>query len=165
MGDRVGEETFGPYRIESLIGRGGMGEVHRAFDTRRDRIVALKRLPTALAQDEDFRARFRKEASVAARLHEPHIVPIHDFGEIDGVLFIDMRLVEGEDLAALLKRQGALPPGRAVNIVAQVAAALDVAHEQGLVHRDIKPANILVTPASTGADEFVYVADFGIARS
>jgi hypothetical protein len=161
----VGEETFGPYRIESLIGRGGMGEVHRAYDTRRDRIVALKRLPTALAQDEDFRARFRKEASVAARLHEPHIVPIHDFGEIDGVLFIDMRLVEGEDLAALLKRQGALPPGRAVNIVAQVAAALDVAHEQGLVHRDIKPANILVTPASTGADEFVYVADFGIARS
>ncbi|MGE3285262.1 MAG: DUF6777 domain-containing protein [Pseudonocardia sp.] len=161
----MGEETFGPYRIESLIGRGGMGEVHRAYDTRRDRIVALKRLPTALAQDEDFRARFRKEASVAARLHEPHIVPIHDFGEIDGVLFIDMRLVEGEDLAALLKRQGALPPGRAVNIVAQVAAALDVAHEQGLVHRDIKPANILVTPASTGADEFVYVADFGIARS
>ena len=86
---------FGPYRLESLIGRGGMGEVHRAYDTRRHRDVALKRLPRALATDPAFLARFRRESELAARLNDVHIIPIHDFGEIDGTLFIDMRLVEG----------------------------------------------------------------------
>ncbi|HET9255213.1 MAG TPA: serine/threonine-protein kinase, partial [Pseudonocardiaceae bacterium] len=160
----MAEELFGPYRLEGLIGRGGMGEVYRAFDTVHQRLVALKRLPAVLAADTAFRARFRAEAEHAARLHEPHIIPIHDFGEIDGRLFIDMRLVEGRDLASRLAERGPLPPARAVSVVTQVAAALDAAHAADLAHRDIKPANILVAPGQ-GGGEFVYVADFGLARS
>ncbi|MBW0091052.1 serine/threonine protein kinase, partial [Pseudonocardia sp. KRD-188] len=152
-------EQFGPYRLEELVGRGGMGEVYRAYDTRRDRIVALKRLPAHLAADPDFRARFRKEAAIASRLTEPHIVPIHDFGEIDGRLFLDMRLVSGRDLSAVLAEEGPLAPGRAVALVAQVASALDAAHASGLLHRDVKPANVLVT------GDFAYLADFGVARA
>ena len=151
-------ENCGPYRLEGLIGRGGMGEVHRAFDTVRHRTVALKLLLPALGSDPEYVARFRTEAALAARLTEPHIIPVHDFGEVDDRLFIDMRLVEGVDLAVLLARDGPLTPERAVDIVAQVGSALDSAHRQQLVHRDIKPANILV------ADDIVYVADFGIAR-
>ncbi len=154
----MSEETFGPYRLQGVIGRGGMGEVHRAFDSVRNRRVALKLLPPLIAADPEYVARFRAEAALAAKLREPHIIPVHDFGEIDGRLFIDMRLVEGLDLAGVLRRDGALPPARAIDIVSQVAAALDSAHEQGLVHRDIKPANILM------AGDFAYVADFGIAR-
>ena len=154
---------FGPYRLEELLGRGGMGEVHRAFDTARGREVALKRLHAGLAGDAEFEARFRKECALAARLHEPHIIPIHDFGEIDGRLYLDMRLVDGTDLAKVLAEQGPLPPPRAVSIVSQVATALDVAHDMGLVHRDIKPDNVLVT--ADGDGDFVYVADFGIARA
>ena len=134
-------EQFGPYRLEALIGRGGMGEVHRAFDTRRNRHVALKRLPPELASDTQFQLRFRRESELAARLAEPHVIPIHDFGEIDGRLYIDMRLVSGVDLNDLLHESGPLPPARAVAVVAQVASALDAAHAQGLVHRDIKPSN------------------------
>ena len=154
----MSEETFGPYRLQGVIGRGGMGVVHRAFDSVRNRRVALKLLPPLIAADPEYVARFRAEAALAAKLREPHIIPVHDFGEIDGRLFIDMRLVEGLDLAGVLRRDGALPPARAIDIVSQVAAALDSAHEQGLVHRDIKPANILM------AGDFAYVADFGIAR-
>ena len=160
----VVQPMFGPYRLQELIGRGGMGEVYRAYDTSRGRVVALKRLPVALAADPTFQARFRSEASLAARLHEPHVIPIHDFGEIDGQLYIDMRLVEGPDLAAMLADHGPLPPRRAVEIVTQVATALDAAHAAGLVHRDIKPGNILVVGSGTAPD-FVYVADFGIARA
>ncbi|WP_344253567.1 serine/threonine-protein kinase, partial [Pseudonocardia hydrocarbonoxydans] len=152
-------EQFGPYRLEELVGRGGMGEVYRAHDTRRDRTVALKRLPAHLAEDPDFRARFRKEAAIASRLTEPHIVPIHDFGEIDGRLFLDMRLVTGRDLADVLATDGPLPAARAVPIVAQVASALDAAHASGLLHRDVKPANVLLT------GDFAYLADFGVARA
>lgn len=158
------DETFGPYRIEELIGQGGMGEVHRAYDTVRNRLVALKRLPAVLGTDGSFRARFRAEAALVSMLTEPHIIPVHDFGEIDGRLYIDMRLVEGEDLATLLARTGPLPASRAVSIVAQVASALDAAHSEFLVHRDIKPANLLLTAPDT-SNEFVYVADFGIARA
>ena len=160
------ESMFGPYRLQELIGRGGMGEIYRAYDTSRGRVVALKRLPAALAADPVFQARFRSEAALAARLHEPHVIPIHDFGEIDGQLYIDMRLVDGPDLATVLDC-GPLPPRRVVDIVTQVASALDAAHAAGLVHRDIKPANILITgpePGGAGGD-FVYVADFGIARA
>ncbi|MDX6585230.1 MAG: hypothetical protein QOI10_4414, partial [Solirubrobacterales bacterium] len=162
-------EMFGPYRLEGLLGRGGMGEVFRAFDTGRNRVVALKRLPSALAADPEFQARFRSESALAARLNEPHIVPIHDYGEINGRLFIDMRLVEGVDLGVHLTEHGPLTPERAVNVITQVAAALDAAHAAGMVHRDIKPANVLLTnPSNAGAGgdgEFVYVADFGIARA
>ena len=150
---------FGHYELESLVGVGGMGEVWRANDTRRDRIVALKLLPEALGNDPDFINRFRRESHVAARLREPHVIPIHDYGEIDGRLFIDMRLVDGRDLGEML-RDGPLAPGRAIALLSQVAEALEAAHADDLVHRDIKPSNVLVTD-----NDFVYVVDFGIARS
>ncbi len=149
---------FGHYELRSLLGRGGMGEVYTAYDTVKDRTVALKLLPPELADDPAYQERFRREARTAARLQEPHIIPIHDFGEIDGTLFIDMRLVKGQDLKSVLATGGALQPEYAVRIVAQIASALDAAHADGLVHRDIKPANILVTPSG-----FAYLADFGIA--
>jgi serine/threonine kinase PknH len=157
----VGVE-IGPYRIEGELGRGGMGTVYRAFDTRRRRTVALKLLADDLAGDETFRERFRREAHTAAQLGDPHVIPLHDFGEVDGRLFLDMRLVEGVDLAALIERGGHRPldPARAVALVGQVAEALDAAHAAGLVHRDVKPSNVLVT-----ASDFVYLVDVGIARS
>ncbi|WP_344039523.1 serine/threonine-protein kinase, partial [Saccharothrix xinjiangensis] len=155
----MADEVFGPYRIGQLLGRGGMGEVHRAHDTVHDRVVALKRLAPALNDDAAFRARFRREAQVVARLREPHVIPIHAYGEIDGRLYLDMRLVEGADLTDVIAR-GPLEPERAVRIVEQVAGALDAAHADGLVHRDVKPSNVLVAPG-----DFVYLVDFGIARS
>jgi serine/threonine-protein kinase len=151
---------FGPYRIERLIARGGMGEVLRARDTRLDRVVALKVLSPHLAADQEFRERFRREAHSAARLREPHIVPIHSFGEIDGRLYLDMQLVEGEDLATRLSTRGPMDPAEAVDVVGQIAQALAAAHAEGLVHRDVKPSNILLNPSG-----FAYLVDFGIARS
>ncbi|HET9255197.1 MAG TPA: serine/threonine-protein kinase, partial [Pseudonocardiaceae bacterium] len=153
-------ELFGPYRLEELIGKGGMGEVYRAFDTKRNRAVALKRMPAAMGADPEYVARFRREAAIAARLGSPHIVPIHDYGEIGGRLFIDMRLVSGTDLAKLLASSGPLDPGRAVGIIEQVASALDDAHAEGLAHRDVKPSNVLLT-----GNDFAYLADFGVARA
>lgn len=155
----MAEETFGPYRIEELLGRGGMGEVHRAYDTAHERIVALKRLSEPYVSDEAYRARFRRESQIVARLREPHVIPIHAFGEIDGRLYLDMRLVEGADLKDLMAG-GPLPPRRAIGLLSQVASALDAAHADGLVHRDVKPSNILVAEG-----DFVYLVDFGIARS
>ncbi len=159
-------ERFGPYRFESLIGRGGMGEVFRAWDERRNRVVALKRLPRQMAQDREFRARFQRESALAAKLREPHIIPIHDYGEIDGLLYIDMRLVEGTDLAKVLK-VGKLGPERAVDVMSQVADALDAAHAEGLIHRDVKPSNILLVgpPERAAVRGFAYLADFGIAST
>ncbi|MEU6560492.1 serine/threonine-protein kinase [Nocardia nova] len=151
---------FGPYEVRSLLGRGGMGEVYEAFDTGRDRVVALKVLPEQLAMDPTYADRFRRESQAVSGLAEPHILPVHDSGEIGGVLFVDMRLVRGESLRTLLRRQGKLAPDRAVAIIEQVAAALDAAHTAGLTHRDVKPANVLVTPS-----DFAYLTDFGIARS
>jgi YVTN family beta-propeller protein len=150
----------GNYRLEILLGVGGMGEVYKAYDTLRDRYVALKLLPQVFSGDRDYLKRFQRESNVAARLRDPHVIPIHDFGEIDGQLFIDMRLVDGADIAALLDRYGRIAPQRAVYLISQVAEALDAAHADHLVHRDIKPSNILVT-----SSDFVYVVDFGIARS
>ncbi|WP_068054318.1 serine/threonine-protein kinase [Nocardia xishanensis] len=155
----VGSE-FGPYRLVRLIGRGGMGEVFEAYDTGKDRVVAIKVLPERLAEDPVYRERFRRESHAAARLKEPHVIPIHDYGEIDGHLFIDMRLVEGENLRAVLRERAPLEPAAAVELIRQVAAALDAAHGDDLVHRDIKPDNILTTP-----DGFAYLVDFGIAHS
>jgi YVTN family beta-propeller protein len=150
----------GNYRLDSLLGAGGMGEVYKAYDTHRDRYVALKLLPEALSGDREYLKRFQRESNVAARLRDPHVVPIHDFGEIDGQLFIDMRLVDGADIGALLETCGRFAPERAVHLIGQVAEALDAAHADHLVHRDIKPSNVLVT-----SNDFVYVVDFGIARS
>ncbi|GAB2464492.1 serine/threonine-protein kinase [Jatrophihabitans fulvus] len=161
-------EDFGPYRLEEVIGRGGMGVVYRAYDTSRDRTVAVKRLPRELAADENFQARFRRESRLAARLNEPHIIPIHDFGEIDGQLYIDMRLVEGLDLSKLIADEGgALDAELAVDIIGQVSSALASAHKAGLMHRDIKPSNVLITGVTPEdrTSPFAYLVDFGIARA
>ncbi|GAA4839736.1 hypothetical protein GCM10023201_31950 [Actinomycetospora corticicola] len=152
-------ERVGEYELLSLIGEGGMGEVWRARDLRHDRDVALKLLPDSLCESEEYRHRFRRESHLVARLREPHLIPIHDFGEIDGRLFLDMRLVEGRSLQDLLDTEGALSAHRTVAYLAQIADALDAAHADGLVHRDVKPSNVLVTPS-----DFVYVVDFGLAH-
>src|SRR5581483_1904163 len=128
-----------------MIGHGAMGEVYRAYDTVRNRTVALKRLPLAMATDTGFQTRFRRESALAARLGEPHIIPIHDYGEIDGQLFIDMRLVDGHDLAAIIFNTGPLTVDRGVSLIGQIALAIDAAHADGLIHRDVKPSNVLVT--------------------
>jgi len=154
---RSGTELAG-YRIEVLIGRGGMGVVHRAHDLALDRDVALKLLAPQLADDVSFRERFLTESRLAASLEHPNVVPIHDAGEIDGQLYIAMRLVEGSDLKAIL-REGPLEPARAVRILEQVASALDAAHERGLVHRDVKPSNVLIDER-----DHAYLADFGLSR-
>ncbi|GFG84329.1 protein kinase domain-containing protein [Mycolicibacter algericus] len=149
---------FGRYRLVEVLGRGGMGEVWRGFDTVTERTVAVKVLPAHLAGDEGFQQRFLREAKAAASLNEPHVVPIYDFGEINDRLFVAMRLVDGHDLQTLLA-DGPLAPDRAVAIIEQVASALQAAHGIGLVHRDVKPSNVLV-----GEDDFAYLIDFGIAR-
>ena len=152
---------FGHYRLQKLIGRGGMGEVYQAYDTRTDRVVALKVLPHHMAEDEVFQARFRRESQSAAGINDPHVVPIHGYGEIDGRLYLDMRLIEGRNLGAMLaETEKPLGAPFAVHVVEQVAHALDSAHKAGLIHRDIKPSNILIT----GRD-FVYLIDFGLART
>jgi YVTN family beta-propeller protein len=154
--------TLGQYRLTEVLGRGGMGVVYRAQDLRLERNVALKLVSGAVSGDAGFRKRFLRESRLAASTEHPGIVPIYDAGEIDGLLYIAMRYVEGYDLARLLGAQGALDPERAVDLVAQLAAALDAAHERGLVHRDVKPSNVLIS--SIGAQESVYLVDFGITE-
>ncbi|ORV56900.1 serine/threonine-protein kinase [Mycobacterium fragae] len=155
---RVGT-TFGKYNITRLLGKGGGGAVYEAYDTDKGRTVALKILAEEFSHDATFRTRFQRESQAAAILQEPHVIPIHDWGEIDGNLYIDMRLVQGQTLLDLIEK-GPLEPARAVAIISQVGAALDAAHAEGLIHRDVKPQNIIVTPA-----DFVYLVDFGIAEA
>ncbi|KUH81392.1 MULTISPECIES: serine/threonine-protein kinase [unclassified Mycobacterium] len=150
---------FGHYKITGELGRGGMGEVYRAEDTKKRRTVALKILAEQFWQDERFRTRFQRESHAAAILQEPHVIPIHDWGEINGHPYIDMRLVDGQTLQQLL-RTGPLDPARATFLISGVAAALDAAHAAGLVHRDVKPQNIIVT-----LSDFPYLVDFGIAEA
>ncbi|WP_319445876.1 MULTISPECIES: serine/threonine-protein kinase [unclassified Mycobacterium] len=158
MESRVGT-AFGKYNIISLLGKGGMGEVYEAYDTDKNRTVALKILADGLSNDATFRKRFQRESHAAAVLQEPHVIPIHDWGEIDGRLYIDMRLVRGHTLDELIAK-GPLEPSRAVAIIGQIGAALDASHAEGLMHRDIKPHNIIVTQA-----DFAYLVDFGIAET
>lgn len=148
---------FGPYELQARIGHGGMGEVYRAVDTRKNRVVAIKLLLRSLSGDQQFRTRFRREADIAARLNDPHVLPIHDYGEFDGTLYMEMPFIEGRDLASIVQR-GRLDPGEAVRITTEIASALDAAHAQGLLHRDVKPGNILLTERG-----FAYLTDFGIA--
>lgn len=152
---------FGHYQLHKLIGQGGMGEVYQAYDTKTDRVVALKVLPHHMARDETFQARFRRESQAAAGINDPHVVPIHGYGEIDGRLYLDMRLIEGRNLGTMLQETDKpLGAAFAVTIVRQVADGLDGAHKLGLIHRDIKPSNILITDG-----DFVYLIDFGLVRT
>jgi YVTN family beta-propeller protein len=153
-------QTLAGYRLERLIGRGGMGEVYLAHDPRLDRPVALKLLSSELAEDEGFRKSLLRESRLAASLDHPNAVPIYEAGEEDGRLFVAMRYVAGTDLRALLRREGALDPARAVHLAGQVATALDAAHADGLVHRDVKPSNVLVDDLA--GREHCYLADFGL---
>jgi serine/threonine protein kinase len=155
----IGTDFLG-YRIEELIGRGGMGVVYRAYDLRLKRSVAVKFVAPSLALDERFRERFARETELVMSLEHPNVVPIYDAGDVEGSLYLAMRLVEGPDLGSLLRAEGALEPDRTVAICAQIASALDAAHARGLVHRDVKPSNVLLD-----GSEHVYLADFGLTRS
>ena len=147
------------YLLEKLVGVGGMAAVYRARDERLGRVVALK-LP---AGDEVVRRRFVREARAVAAVDHPHIIPVYEAGEAEGVLFIAMRFVAGDDLRVIVGREGALRPRRAAAFISPVASALDAAHAAGLVHRDVKPANMLVD-VGPGRPEHVYLSDFGVAR-
>jgi serine/threonine protein kinase len=159
QGSRVGT-MFGPYQLKRLLGRGGMGEVYEAEHTVKQWTVALKLMSHNFSQDPVFRTRMEREARITGRLLEPHVVPIHDYGEIDGQLYLEMRLIEGVDLDSMLEREGPFSAPRAVAIIHQVASALDAAHAAGVTHRDVKPQNILIT-----GDDFAYLVDFGIASA
>src|ERR1700674_5960429 len=150
--------TIGSYTIERRIGAGGMGEVYLARDAKLDRPVALKLLSREFALDADRLRRFHAETRAASSLNHPHILVIHDFGELDGRPFIVSEFVEGETVRQRLER-GALPVGEAVKVALQVAAALAAAHARGLVHRDIKPENVMLRP-----DGYAKVLDFGLAK-
>ena len=161
-GLRAGSLVAG-YRLEAQVGAGGMAVVFRARDERLGRLVALKVLAPGLAADAGFRRRFIAESRAAAAVDDPHIIPVYEAGEADGVLFIAMRFVAGGDLRGVLDREGPLPPGRAAAFISPVASALDAAHRAGLVHRDVKPANILVD-ARPGRPDHVYLSDFGVSK-
>jgi hypothetical protein len=161
-GLQVGSLVAG-YRLEAQVGAGGMAVVFRARDERLGRLVALKILVPTLAADPAFRRRFIAESRAAAAVEDPHIIPIYEAGEADGVLFIAMRFVRGGDLRLVLDREGALPPGRAAGFISPVASALDAAHGVGLVHRDVKPANVLVDARQNRPDH-VYLSDFGVSK-
>jgi YVTN family beta-propeller protein len=155
--------SLGIYEVRTRIGRGGMGEVYLARDTRLGRPVALKVLPERFALDERFRERLLRESRLAASLDHPNVVPVYDAGEADGRLFIAMRYVDGIDLKALLRDAAPLAPDRVVDIAGQVAEALDAAHHRGLVHRDVKPSNVLLD--QQGDRDHAYLADFGLTHS
>ena len=155
---RIGEELAG-YRLEARIGQGGMGVVYRAEHAVLQRKAALKLMPPNLAENETFRERFLHESRAAASLHHPNIVTVYDAGTSGEHLYIAMQFVEGADLAALLRREGRLPLGRALGILDQIGSALDAAHAHDLVHRDVKPGNVLVGP-----EDRAYLTDFGLTK-
>jgi streptogramin lyase len=158
----TGDEIAG-YTLESLVGRGGMGEVFRAVDGHLARAVALKVLAPGLVHDEASRDRILRESQLAASLDHPNVIPVYAAGEADGHVYIAMRLVEGSDLRSVLRRDGRLEPARAIALAAQVASALDAAHARGLVHRDVKPSNVLIDEQQ--GREHCYLADFGITTT
>jgi serine/threonine-protein kinase len=155
----VGEE-FGPYTIESVLGRGGMGTVFLARHARLERRVALKVISPAFADDAGFRARFLRESQLAASLDHPHVIPIYDADEVEGVLYLAMRYVDGPSLQGLIRKSDPMSRGDTLRIAEQIGGALDAAHAADLIHRDLKPANILLTEAERHA----YLCDFGLAK-
>ena len=160
----VGEE-FAGYRLLSVLGRGGMSIVFRAENPRLGNVIALKVLDPELANNDVFRSRFLEESRIAASMNHPNVIPIHDTGSSDGLLYIAMRYVSGTDLRQMLKQRGPLPTDEAVFLISQAARALDAAHRRGLVHRDVKPANLLIERGiDEGDPEHVYLTDFGITK-
>jgi serine/threonine-protein kinase len=156
---------LGGYRVERLIGRGGMSVVYLAEQLALGRMVALKLLSPELSEDEEFRQRFIRESRLAGGLEHPNIIPVHEAGDVEGLLFIAMRYVEGSDLKALLQREGPLSLEKTIALIGQAASALDAAHARGLVHRDVKPGNLLVASGDGPEDnEHVYLSDFGLTK-
>jgi serine/threonine protein kinase len=151
--------TIAGYEVEGVVGAGGIGILYRARQLRLDRPVALKLVEPDVASRPVIRERLRREARTVAALDHPNIVPLYEAGEEDGTVFIATRWVEGTELGVLIGRDGALEPTRAARIAAQIASALEVAHEKGLVHRDVKPSNAIVT-----SEDHVYLTDFGLAK-
>jgi tRNA A-37 threonylcarbamoyl transferase component Bud32 len=162
---RIGDEYAG-YRLVSLIGHGGMSIVYKAEHIKLERTVALKLLSPQLSEDESFRERFQRESKVAAALEHPNIIPIYEAGDENGVFYIAMRYVDGADLKTRLKQGGPLEAAQVASLVSQVAAALEAAHEKGLIHRDVKPANILIAVgAGVEGSDHAYLSDFGVAKN
>src|SRR5215208_5063676 len=163
MGElQVGFELAG-YRVESIAGRGGMGVVYLATDLALERPVALKLIAADLAEDGDFRARFKRESRIAASIRHPNVITVFRAGEEDGRLYIAMEYVEGTDLKAMIADDGRIEAPAAARIVAQVASALDAAHAKSLVHRDVKPANVLI--AREDGRRHAYLTDFGLTKA
>ena len=154
---RIGQVIAG-YRIEERVGRGGMGVVYRAEHLNLRRRAAIKIIAPDLAESDGFRERFTREARIAAALQHPNIVTVYDAGEVDGILYLAMQYIEGNDLAAVLRKDGRLRPYRAIDVIRQVASALDAAHAEGLIHRDVKPANVLIEGRTA------FLTDFGLTK-
>lgn len=155
---------LGHYEVQEMLGRGGMAEVYKGRHPRLDRIVAIKVLPPALATEANFRDRFEREARAVAALKHPNIVQVFDFGDIDGMYYMVMEYVAGQDLARYMREQGRLALAASRALLADLAGALDYAHAQGLVHRDVKPSNVMLEPTPTPAAFRAVLTDFGIAK-
>jgi serine/threonine protein kinase len=151
--------TIAGYEIESVVGSGGVGILYRARQVRLDRPVALKLVEPEVAHEPVVRERLRREARTVAALDHPNVVPLYEAGEENGTVYIVTRWVEGTELGTLLRRDGPLDPARAARIAAQLASALEVAHEKGLIHRDVKPSNVILA-----AEDHVYLTDFGLTK-
>lgn len=162
MADRTDDPRIGKviagYRVEERVGRGGMGVVYRAEHLNLRRRAAIKIIAPDLAESEGFRERFTREARIAAALQHPNIVTVYDAGEVDGILYLAMQYIEGNDLSAVLRKDGRLRPYRAIDVCRQVASALDAAHGMGLIHRDVKPANVLIEGRTA------FLTDFGLTK-